>query len=228
MTRGRHVKREPEPAPSLGRLIAGPLHFVEFGRAQQEWLRSVEVDQVKLSPNQRYSLIAMFYRHATQPKPLPRGAMDEFLEGLAAFYRCAGGSTLLTGQNHTVPDAPFATFLMRVWNALPRSHRPASEKQMMSRTRRLVEHKVDWDRQEDRRVEWDSRTGHKVVLRIVRPKGLTRAQIQRFSLGGRKVGEMFSVNANLSYGKPRRLEPVNHFWRKRLKEGSVKNRQKAA
>jgi hypothetical protein len=158
---------------------------VEFAKAQQQWLASIKIDEVKLAPSQRYALLALLYTHLTQPRPLPAGAIDDFLGGVAAFYRCAGGSPALKGQNHTVPDTPFARLLVEIWRVLPRSHRPATERQLISRTRRLIEHKVDWHRQEGRRVEWDSGAGHKLILQIVRPKGLTKAELQRFSLGGR-------------------------------------------
>jgi hypothetical protein len=227
MARGRRIVREIAPPPSLEQLLAGPRHFADFAKQWQaqgddKWWRDLEAaGGMLLSPACRYSLLGLLYRHATRPTRLPAGALDEFIEALAGYYRALGGSVELRGRHYEATDHPFEKFLRHIFEALPVDRRPHSTKALVKRVRTIVGGKLDWSGSSDSRL-WDSEAGLHVTLRVVAPPDLTRALRKRFSIGGRKIGERFLVPANLTFEKPRLLEPVSNYWRKRLREGSVK------
>jgi hypothetical protein len=203
-------------------------------RAYRWWQVLEHEGNIKLTALQRLSIVRAL--HWVSHGVVRKDDLDQFIKVIAQIYVQAGSK--ITGFVRHGGDAhsPLAKLLAYLRSVLPEPLRCrdlrdrdtgdvyVTPTNLLRHARQVVHGKRDWHPEDGgnlRLIEWDCGHGDTLRLRVVEPQGLRDDQRMRFTLRDRKIGEEFAVPANWNYERPRRLEPVDLYWKKRLAEGAV-------
>jgi hypothetical protein len=211
-----------------------PLWCKNALRAYHWWQALEHEGNIELTALQRLSILHAL--HWVSHGVIRKDDLDQFIKAIAQIYVQAGGK--ITGFVRHGEDAhsPFAKFLAYLRSVLPEPLRCrdlrdrdtgdvyVTPTNLLRHARAVVHGKRDWHPEDGgdlRLIEWDRTHCDTLRLRVVGPQGFRDDKRKRFTLRHRKIGEVFSVPANWNYEYPRRLEPVDLYWKKRLAEGAV-------
>jgi hypothetical protein len=167
---------------------------------------------------------------------------DEFILAIAADWKAGGGKIEHFGRHGEEGHSAFSKVLAELRQEIPECVRGEnvrdretgdvhqSATNLQRRARLVLRGMTGWRRARDdrgnvalTRIVWDETAKNRVTLKVVCPPNLTDpVSRRRYSVGGLKIGDKISVPANLNHERPRRLEPVDEFWRNRLRDGDVK------
>ena len=199
------------------------------------WWQSLDNEgAINLTADQRLSIVRALYwvSHGV----IRKDDLDQFIKVVAQIYVQAGGKISGFVRHGGSAHSSFAKFLAYLRSVLPEHLRCrdlrdrdtgdvyVTPTNLLRHARPVVHGKRDWHPEDGgnlRLIEWDRSRADTLRLRVVEPQGLGDDQRQRFTLRYRKIGEEFSVPAIWNYERPRQLEPVDLYWKKRLAEGAV-------